>query len=351
MLRPERRVPTKSTVSSEDTLFPENHSSALHKVIHESVEEEPKPISVVYICLGSMANFTASQLKENAEEMRSRAKKLGETARKCGKSSGSLNMKEKHKKKKSVKQLETEEVGNSDKPVIKTVLVGIKRMDARAYRELFKQKQKKAKLEGSQDLIVNRTPGVDTEVRSGCKVMSSKQKRSIDDLNFDATEMVSNEDGDAAPYKCGRTDSVDSCSERKRLKKRNKVSNNNTDSLSLKAALIGNWLVSLLINCSGFVPYPVCTDGTSGAPVHKMSQVMPSSSGLLNTTDANHVSNFSHLTIKLSQVLKADMVGYNGGRNLHDDSEKSLHLFLKPEIAKLCENLQLPVCISSLGRS
>ncbi|KAG6780335.1 hypothetical protein POTOM_013189 [Populus tomentosa] len=30
----------KSTVSSQDTLFPENHSSALHKVIHESVEEE-----------------------------------------------------------------------------------------------------------------------------------------------------------------------------------------------------------------------------------------------------------------------------------------------------------------------
>ncbi|KAG6773066.1 hypothetical protein POTOM_020320 [Populus tomentosa] len=82
--------------------------------------------------------------------------------------------------------------------------------------------------------------------------------------------------------------------------------------------------------------------GTSGAPVHKMSQVMPSSSGPLNTTDANHVSNFSHLTSKLSQVLKADMVGYDGGRNLHDDSEKSLHLFLKPEIAKLCEILQLP---------
>ncbi|KAI5587072.1 hypothetical protein BDE02_05G007100 [Populus trichocarpa] len=132
--------------------------------------------------------------------------------------------------------------------------------------------------------------------------------------------MVSNEDGDAAPYGCGRTDSVDSCSKRKRLKKRNKVSNNNSDSLSLKAALIG----------------------TSGAPVHKMCKVMPSSSGLLNTTDANHVSNFSHLTSKLSQVLKADMVGYNGGRNLHDDSEKSLHLFLKPEIAKLCEILQLP---------
>jgi hypothetical protein len=30
----------KSTVSSQDTLFPKNHSSALHKVIHESVEEE-----------------------------------------------------------------------------------------------------------------------------------------------------------------------------------------------------------------------------------------------------------------------------------------------------------------------
>jgi len=41
MLHPERRVPTKSTVSFQDTLFPENHSSALHKVIHKSVKEEP----------------------------------------------------------------------------------------------------------------------------------------------------------------------------------------------------------------------------------------------------------------------------------------------------------------------
>ncbi|KAJ6932273.1 hypothetical protein NC651_007868 [Populus alba x Populus x berolinensis] len=37
---PETRVPTKSTVSSQDTFYPENHSSALHKGIHESVEEE-----------------------------------------------------------------------------------------------------------------------------------------------------------------------------------------------------------------------------------------------------------------------------------------------------------------------
>ncbi|KAJ6354269.1 hypothetical protein OIU76_003169 [Salix suchowensis] len=224
-------------------------------------------------------------------------------SKKSGKSLGSSIAKEKHKKVKSVKQLETEEVGNSDKLVIKTVQVGIKRMDARAYRELFKQKQKKAKLEGSQDLIVNKTPGVETEAKSGYKVMSSKQKRSIDDLNFDATVM----------------DSVDSCSERKRLKKRNKVTDNNTDSPSLKAAL----------------------KGTSGAPVHTMSQVMPSSIDLLNTTDENHVSNFTLLTSKLSQVLKADMVGCNEGMNLHD-SEKSLHHFLKPEIAKLCEILQLP---------
>ncbi|KAJ6306045.1 hypothetical protein OIU78_021386 [Salix suchowensis] len=105
----------------------------------------------------------------------------------------------------------------------------------------------------------------------------------------------------------------------KRLKKRNKVTDNNTDSPSLKAAL----------------------KGTSGAPVHKMSQVMPSSVDLLNTIDENHVSNCTLLTSKLSQVLKADMVGCNEGMNLHD-SEKSLHHFLKPEIAKLCEILQLP---------
>ncbi|KAJ6306046.1 hypothetical protein OIU78_021387 [Salix suchowensis] len=65
-------------------------------------------------------------------------------SKKSGKSLGSSIAKEKHKKVKSVKQLETEEVGNSDKPVIKTVQVGIKRMDARAYRELFKQKSKES---------------------------------------------------------------------------------------------------------------------------------------------------------------------------------------------------------------
>lgn len=81
--------------------------------------------------------------------------------------------------------------------------------------------------------------------------------------------------------------------------------------------------------------------------MHTMSQVMPSSIDLLNTTDENHVSNFTLLTSKLSQVLKADMVGCNEGMNLHD-SEKSLHHFLKPEIAKLCEILQLPVCFLSL---
>jgi chromodomain-helicase-DNA-binding protein 4 len=33
------------------------------------------------------------------------------------------------------------------------------------------------------------------------------------------------------------------------VKKRNKVANNSTNSPSLKAALIGKWLISLLINC------------------------------------------------------------------------------------------------------
>ncbi|XP_011023823.1 PREDICTED: helicase protein MOM1-like isoform X4 [Populus euphratica] len=94
------------------------------------------------------------------------------------------------------------------------------------------------------------------------------------------------------------------------VKKRNKVANNSTNSPSLKAALIG----------------------TSGAPVHNMSQFLPSSTGRLNTTATNHLSNFRHSNSNSSEVLKA---------NKHD-SEKSLHLILKPEITKLCEILQLP---------
>ncbi|CAK7340493.1 unnamed protein product [Dovyalis caffra] len=103
------------------------------------------------------------------------------------------------------------------------------------------------------------------------------------------------------------------------VKKRNKVANNSADSPSLKAAPIG----------------------TSGAPVRNMSRFMPSSTGCLNTTDANHVSNITHLNSNLSEVLRANIVEYNERMNLHD-SEKSLHLVLKPEIAKLCEILQLP---------
>ncbi|KAJ6309369.1 hypothetical protein OIU77_015172 [Salix suchowensis] len=235
-------------------------------------------------------------------------------SKKSGKSLGSSIAKEKHKKVKSVKQLETEEVGNSDKPVIKTGLVGIKRMDARAYRELFKQKQNKAKLEGSQNLIVNKTPGVDTEAKSGYKVMSSKQKRSIDDLNFDVESV----------------DSVDSCSERQRLKKRSKVIDNNTDSPSLKAAL----------------------KGTSGAPVHKMSQVMPSSADL-NTTDENHVSNGTLLTSKLSQVLKADMVG--GGaciicRPLDIAEENGCVLSVKDGELDIRSSISIPISVIDSGK-
>nr|AGM20688.1 MET1-2 [Populus tomentosa] len=103
------------------------------------------------------------------------------------------------------------------------------------------------------------------------------------------------------------------------VKKRNKVANNSTNSPSLKAALIG----------------------TSGAPVHNKSQFLPSSTGRLNTTATNHVSNLRHSNSNSSEVLKANKVEYNERMNLHD-SEKSLHLILKPEITKLCEILQLP---------
>ncbi|XP_061946497.1 helicase protein MOM1-like isoform X5 [Populus nigra] len=103
------------------------------------------------------------------------------------------------------------------------------------------------------------------------------------------------------------------------VKKRNKVANNSTNSPSLKAALIG----------------------TSGAPVHNMSQFLPSSTGRLNTTATNHVSNFRHSNSNSSEVLKANKVEYNERMNLHD-SEKSLHVILKPEMTKLCEILQLP---------
>uniref|UniRef100_A0A2K2AY39 MOM1 alpha-helical domain-containing protein n=2 Tax=Populus trichocarpa TaxID=3694 RepID=A0A2K2AY39_POPTR len=103
------------------------------------------------------------------------------------------------------------------------------------------------------------------------------------------------------------------------VKKRKKVAIDNSNSPSLKAAPIG----------------------TSGAPVCSMSQFMPSSTGCLTTTDANHVSNFTHLNNKLSLLPKANTVDYNERMNLHY-SRKSLHLVLKPEIEKLSEILQLP---------
>ncbi|KAJ6937652.1 hypothetical protein NC652_012073 [Populus alba x Populus x berolinensis] len=103
------------------------------------------------------------------------------------------------------------------------------------------------------------------------------------------------------------------------VKKRKKVAIDNSNSPSLKAAPIG----------------------TSGAPVCSMSQFMPSSTGCLTTTDANHVSNFTHLNNKLSLLPKANAVDYNERMNLHY-SRKSLHLVLKPEIEKLSEILQLP---------
>jgi chromodomain-helicase-DNA-binding protein 4 len=75
-------------------------------------------------------------------------------SKKSGKKSSSSVMKKKQKKEKSVKQLETKDVGNDKKHVIKAVLVETKRMDARAYKALFKRQQKKANLEGSQVIFL-----------------------------------------------------------------------------------------------------------------------------------------------------------------------------------------------------
>ncbi|CAK7340492.1 unnamed protein product [Dovyalis caffra] len=67
------------------------------------------------------------------------------------------------------------------------------------------------------NLTVNRTPGADIELESGCKVevviglMPFKRKRIIDNLNSDATAMFSNKDADAASHESGRTDSVEKC--------------------------------------------------------------------------------------------------------------------------------------------
>lgn len=72
-------------------------------------------------------------------------------SKKSGKSLGSSVMKKKHRKEKSVKllTLEPNEIGHSEKHIIKAVQVETKITDARVYRSLFKQQQKKANLEGS----------------------------------------------------------------------------------------------------------------------------------------------------------------------------------------------------------
>lgn len=88
--------------------------------------------------------------------------------------------------------------------------------------------------------------------------------------------------------------------------------------------------------------------GILGAPLHNMHGSMSGSTGHLNKRHANHDSSTPNLASNLSEVSTVNLAEFNEKVNLHDSQkslQKSLHLLLKPEIAKLCEILQLPVYI------
>ncbi|KAF2285837.1 hypothetical protein GH714_008329 [Hevea brasiliensis] len=107
------------------------------------------------------------------------------------------------------------------------------------------------------------------------------------------------------------------------VKKRKKVANIDVDPSSLK---------------------PSVFEGILGAPSQNMRQLMSGSTVRLNKSHANHSSTAPSLANNLSEVSAVNLAKLDE-RIISNDSQKSLqknlHLLLKPEIAKLCEILQL----------
>ncbi|KAG8658119.1 helicase protein MOM1 isoform X6 [Manihot esculenta] len=126
------------------------------------------------------------------------------------------------------------------------------------------------------------------------------------------------------------------------VKKRKKAANNDIDPTSLKPSICeGNKVAG-------------DSEGILGAPLHNMHGSMSGSTGHLNKRHANHDSSTPNLASNLSEVSTVNLAEFNEKVNLHDSQkslQKSLHLLLKPEIAKLCEILQLPEDVKAMVHS
>ncbi|XP_058001369.1 helicase protein MOM1 isoform X3 [Hevea brasiliensis] len=117
------------------------------------------------------------------------------------------------------------------------------------------------------------------------------------------------------------------------VKKRKKVANIDVDPSSLK---------------------PSVFEGILGAPSQNMRQLLSGSTVRLNKSHANHSSTAPSLANNLSEVSAVNLAKLDE-RIISNDSQKSLqknlHLLLKPEIAKLCEILQLPEDVKAMVHS
>ncbi|XP_042481589.1 helicase protein MOM1-like isoform X2 [Macadamia integrifolia] len=116
------------------------------------------------------------------------------------------------------------------------------------------------------------------------------------------------------------------------MNKRKKVTDNTTDTTSLKPSLEDKRKV--LIGGK---------EGTSGTQAGNRSQSLPRSA--VNMGDINHVSSMAN---EISGVSEGHLIESEERKKLRE-AQKSLHLLLKPEISKLCEILRLPGDIKGMA--
>ncbi|XP_050214952.1 uncharacterized protein LOC126666044 isoform X2 [Mercurialis annua] len=88
-------------------------------------------------------------------------------------------------------------------------------------------------------------------------------------------------------------------------------------------------------------------EGSFGGPYNNVHQLMSGSTYFANASYRNHVPNTPSSTTTISEEAAANQAK-SDERISSLDLQKSLHLLLKPEIAKLCEILQLPENVKTM---
>ncbi|KAJ8751378.1 hypothetical protein K2173_016575 [Erythroxylum novogranatense] len=91
-------------------------------------------------------------------------------------------------------------------------------------------------------------------------------------------------------------------------------------------------------------------EGTIGVPAQSLSDVLPESNSQPTALHSNYTNSSVFLSNKSPEMPKANMNEFNDRTNVHN-AQKSLHLQLKPEIAKLCGILQLPDGVKTMVES